>query len=185
MINGGDSDQNSSELHPQVISKYIDAVVGEMFAAYRKEGGDISQFLKTYPSVAVQYDDDRDEKFIETPARLMKVDGAMHSITYRKNRQNPIPVLMSDGLGIYGNLDVSSTMTMAYLEGDKVFFLNLSDAVESLHVRMLVTSESLNDDDDILVPEEMTRSLINDVYSAMIGQIQVPEDRVNDGDDKR
>lgn len=144
------------------------------------------QFVGTYEDVKVEYSEPRDLKYIimpATPIALMK-DNGIEMIAPMQGNATFSPIRGQFELAGYEQY--TGGITRWWLEGNKVYFSNISPVVKGVLVRMIASVDDLKGDQQAPIPAGMEAQVIDIAVNYFKGERLSPQDNnVNNVDDRQ
>ena len=192
---GGD-DTLSGKLHPTIIWKAADIVIGKlieisMFKDKESNGYEINgEFITQFPShdhpepVLVKVDDITGENYSDLPAPLisLKQDRGLVRVSEIKSIENAFAIVGNGSHDVFSILDAHylNSKTEVYVQGNRLIYRNIRTGVEKVLVKMVAGISSLDPNAPIPVPASMEADLI-EMVSALLDEGKVTtQDKSND-----
>jgi hypothetical protein len=186
---GGDA-TISGKLHPTIIHKMADTVIGKlietaMFKDKDSNGYEINgEFISVFKNVKVKYDEDCDEYYSDLPAPLisLKDDRGLVRVSEMKSIDNAFAIVGNGSHDVFAILDAHylNTKTEVYLQGNQIRYRKLRTGVKEVLVKQVAGISSLDADDPIPVPASMEADLV-EMVSALLDEGKVTtQDKYND-----
>jgi len=192
---GGDTTL-SGKLHPTIIWKTADTVIGkliqmEMFKNKDSNGYEINgDFITQYPNennpepISVKTDIITGEKYSVLPAPLisLKDDRGLIRVSELKSVENAFAIVGNGSHDVYSILEAHylNKKTEVYLQGNQIRYRNLRASVDQVLVKMVSGISSLDPDAPIPVPSSMESDLIEMVSNLLQEEKLTIQDKNND-----
>lgn len=186
---GGDSTL-SGKLHPTIIWKTADTVIGKliemsMFKDKDSNGYEINgEFISVFKNVDIKYDEDCDEYYSNLPAPLisLKDDRGLVRVSEMKNIDNAFSIVGNGSHDVFSILDVHylSRKTEVYVQGNEIRYRGLRTAIKKVLIKMVAGISSLDPDAPIPVPASMEADLIEMVSNLLQEEKLTTQDKSND-----
>jgi len=188
---GGDCPQElKGKYHPKILEKHIEIVQNYLIktVAYREaekqnDWGLLDAYTKTYPNVAVNFDEERNEYYCDIPISIVDLpqNRGIRFISDRQNQAVQYIYRDNNSVDIFSNLDIDrvSTKPRWYRESDKVFFSrHLSSLINGVLMKLIPAFSSLEDNDEVSIPSAYAKSIFDLVFQSLMGM--PPEKMSND-----
>ena len=192
---GGD-DTLSGKLHPTIIWKVADTVIGKliesaMFKDKESNGYEINgEFITQYPSqsnpkpITVKIDSITGEKYSDLPAPIisLKNDRGLVRVSEIKSTNNAFAIVGNGSHDVFSILDVHylNQKTEVYLQGNRLIYRNIRTGVEEVLVKIVSGISSLEPDAPIPVPAGLESDLIEMVCLLLQEEKITTQDKSND-----
>ena len=186
---GGDATL-SGKLHPTIIWKMADIVIGKlietaMFKDKDSNGYEINgEFITAFKNVEVKFDEDCDEYYSDLPAPLisLKDDRGLVRVSDMKSQDNAYAIVGNGSHDVYSILEVHylNTKTEVYVQGNQLRYRKIRKGVEKVMVKMVAGISSLDPDEPIPVPASMEADLVEMVSNLLQEEKLTTQDKYND-----
>jgi len=186
---GGDP-SDDTKYNPRMVQKTIGIVYGALIKVNITEGDGINgDFVKAFENIEIKYNSDRDEHYSDLPAKLVSLprDQGLREVTPMQDRTGAFKISPNSSQAIYGKLFAGGFAgeTGLYIEGDKIFYINLKQGQKTVLVKMIADIDSLDEDEQIPVPASKETVLYDMVVAKLQGLKATPEDKYNDSNSKQ
>lgn len=166
-----------SKYHPAVVSKFLGMAYADLlqnlFDNGKKDYMVFDTYTKPFPAI-VEYDAERDERFIRLPAPMIPLtpkQAGIRSLSMYKGQKIGFAFIQSTALPIWEESEAMAIdgTVACYLEGEKIFFRNPNapEVGAKLMVKMVCDFESFEDTDIISVPGGKNEVLFDSMYQFM------------------
>ena len=179
----------SGKIHPTMIWKTADIVIGKMIEAAMFKNQDSNgyeingDFISTY-TADVLNNTERDEKYSKLPAQVisLKNNRGMHRVSELKNKENAFAQTGNGSNDIFSILDVHyvNTKTEFYMEADRIYYRNIGTTVEKVLIKMVAGISNLDPDATIPIPASLEDDFIERVSEILTEARVLPKDKNND-----
>ncbi len=179
----------SGKIHPTMIWKTADIVIGKMIEAAMFKNQDSNgyeingDFISTY-TADVLNNTERDEKYSKLPAQVisLKNNRGMHRVSELKNKENAFAQTGNGSNDIFSILDVHyvNTKTEFYMEADRIYYRNIGTTVEKVLIKMVAGISNLDPDATIPIPASLDDDFIERVSEILTEARVLPQDKNND-----
>ena len=179
----------SGKIHPTMIWKTADIVIGKMIEAAMFKNQDSNgyeingDFISTY-TADVLNNTERDEKYSKLPAQVisLKNNRGMHRVSELKNKENAFAQTGKGSNDIFSILDVHyvNTKTEFYMEADRIYYRNIGTTVEKVLIKMVAGISNLDPDATIPIPASLEDDFIERVSEILTEARVLPQDKNND-----
>ncbi len=179
----------SGKIHPTMIWKTADIVIGKMIEAAMFKNQDSNgyeingDFISTY-TADVLNNTERDEKYSKLPAQVisLKNNRGMHRVSELKNKENAFAQTGNGSNDIFSILDVHyvNTKTEFYMEADRIYYRNIGTTVEKVLIKMVAGISNLDPDATIPIPASLEDDFIERVSEILTEARVLPQDKNND-----
>ena len=179
---GGDCPQElKGKYHPEIISKHITMVLNYLIkdVLYKEilrdnNWGLLDSYVKSFENISILENENRNEKYSILPASVVSLPAnrGVRLVCYMQTQSSPFFYRNNNTSNIYGGLDVEevSQQVRYYVEGNKVYYSNHITATASkVLMKLIVTFDNLEDDDDIEIPSGYGKLLFELVMQSMLG----------------
>lgn len=180
----------SGKLHPTIIHKTADTVIGKlietaMFKDKDSNGYEINgEFITQFPPVDVKTDSITNEKYSDLPAPLisLKYDRGLVRVSDVKDLENAYAIVGNSSHDVFSILDVHylNRKPEVYVQGNQIRYRNIRTSVEKVIIRMVAGISSLDNDAPIPVPASMEADLIQMVSDILQEEKLTTQDKSND-----
>lgn len=187
-LNGGDFNLSSSKVKKQDVYLEMEAAYGYVVQKYINQYGEdvTSEFVSTYPDVLVQKDSQRDKLYSVLPAQLVSLSGGkgVRQVSGVKDEFDVFIPINSGDDGLFYGLEAGplSGKKVYWLEGNKIFYKNISPLWEgeSVMIKMISSIYSLGEDDYIPIPAGVETDFEDNTFSRLVLQRDSKEDKLAD-----
>ena len=192
---GGD-DALSGKLHPTIIWKTAETVIGKliesaMFKDKDSNGYEINgEFITQYPSnknpdpILVKTDSFTDEKYSDLPAPLisLKNDRGLVRVSEIGSVDNAFAIVGNSSHDVFSILDVHyiNSKTEVYVQGNRIVYRNLRTGITQVLIKMLSGISSLDPNDPIPIPASLESDLVEMVSAMLQEEKLTTQDKSND-----
>ena len=183
----------SGKIHPTMIWKTADIVIGKMIEAAMFKNQDSNgyeingDFISTY-TADVLNNTERDEKYSKLPAQVisLKNNRGMHRVSELKNKENAFAQTGNGSNDIFSILDVHyvNTKTEFYMEADRIYYRNIGTSVEKVLIKLVAGISNLDPDATIPIPASLEDDFIERVSEILTEARVLPQDKNNDNNPK-
>lgn len=188
-ISGGIvTDDVRKRYHPEVIAASVDAhleSMASMIVNSPKENDEygLSALAAIIPCVNQQCEGKGGRWYVEIEKPFMNLPNnkGIVSITGVTGHSGKVELVSAYEASDIEDTDASSTMTVGYLIGNKIFIVNGPEGKEvGFRLTIIPKFRELDWDDEVYVPNGKTSELISMVISLMNVQKQTPPEKFND-----
>ncbi len=146
---------------------FVDSVIGECYDAllanaYRQSSASkgtldlamLDSYTKTYPSVAVSYDEDREEYYTPLPVPIITLPDAVgvRFISFTKDQSYQFDPIVNNASSAFSELEVYKTSARPtyYVEGNTVYYNFFGMPVSNVLMKLVPSYFYIDDEDYIL-----------------------------------
>lgn len=181
---GGIPSADNTKFAERNIFKMVDIAYSSLLELAYKEGEkNFGSYVTTHTNIAVKFDEDRDEKFSDLPAKLLSLpnDEGLREVRATQDVKSPFILTNNGNVGIYTGLhaEKGGGIPVCYLEGDKIFYQGLSDNIKKVLIKLVGSIENLNKNKAIPIPADKELQLYDIVVERMTEQKVTKEDNYN------
>lgn len=178
----------SNKIDEREVWVVIDAVIASLVDAdYRaniaRGSYDINgAWIKTFEDVQVKESKSRKEFYIDLPAYLTSLpqDRAIRMITPMEDQSTQYTVINNNSIGVFANLEAGGMERTCYIEGAKVYFPRWSLGLTKVLVKMIPSTDALDEDEMLPMPGTAESMLLEQVYAKFKEQSFIKEKKIND-----
>lgn len=195
-ISGGDAPAEiRGKFHPRVIAIYINMAFNDILIEVLKEANFHRDFSTLDPYVKryvekIKIDSITQKKYVDMPVSVVPMfDAEQYRLVCPPlNEALAFAYLANNSQAMWEILEaaeVDSTPGFS-IEAKKMWFDdNLPVGQEDILMKLLVSFQDLNDDDEVVIPGGKNEILFERVYNFMSGKRTVARDDYNDGNSKQ
>lgn len=179
-----------SKIDPREVYEAIESARNQLMEAFVQKNGSLDgEFITSYSSIPVVCDDTTAQKYSVLPARLISFstyDG-VRLISPMFNQANPFIKVANGFLPTFSGLEASGLggKTGYYLERHsdgsvRAYYINIPHDYQKVLIKMVSSTYSFGEDDNLPVPAEFEQPLAEMVYAFMARQYGAPTDKLSD-----
>lgn len=190
-IKSGGDPTMEGKLHPTIIWKTVDTVFGGLLeqALYKdkdENGYNINgDWISTFKNVPVLTDSDTGQKYSELPEQVISIkqNRGLHRVSEMKSIDNAFTQVANGSNDVFSILEAHylNSKTEYYLEGSKIYYRNMGNAVEKVLIKMIAGISNLDPEAPIPIPAIMEEELVRRVINLLDEEKITPQDKLNDG----
>lgn len=178
-------DSKDRRAHPLSVFLAADTIRGSMIPAFVDEHGEDSLSLFCIEKILpVQYDSVRAKKYIALPFQILGMSGNMGlmQVSLPQEDEGSFVGMKNGMMSVYADLEAGGAAgkTIYWLSGSRIYFNLLNAGVESILVKAVPSMYGIADDDEVPMPLEFNRVVIDGVKQALNPAAFVPQDKTND-----
>ena len=173
--------------HPQSVFLAADTFRGTAIPSYIKAHGDDSISLFCYEAILpVAFDDVRGRYYVQLNFQILGMDDnkGLVQVSLPQEDEGSFIGLKNGMMSVYSGLEAGGAAgrTVYWISGNRIYFNNLSVGAENILVKAIPTIYDLiSDDEQVPMPMEFNRVVIDGVKQALNPAAFIAQDKVNDG----
>lgn len=170
--------------HDEVVEKAI-AMVFNGIVAEISDTTILDQYIKVYPDVEVLFDATYQKKYINIPIALIQTPvggNAIRSISTMLDQRDTFDIIdnhSQKAVFLLPSMAIMQTST-ARIEGSRIYFDKIRDGIDKVLLKVLASFESLDDEDEIVLPAGQDAVIFESVKKILAEQKQTPQAVRND-----
>jgi len=181
---GGIPNADNTKFDERDIFKMTDIAYSSLIAITHQQGEtNFGSYITAYPDIKVEKDDVRNEFFSNLPAKLLTLpnDEGLRKVQPIQDRGVSIIITNNGNEEIYSGLHAGGLggRSACYLEGDKIFYINLSSHITSVLIKQISSIEALDKDKAIPIPADKEQQLFDMIVERLTEQKRTTEDTYN------
>ena len=188
-IKSGGDPSNNSKYDTRNIGVIVDIARNTLIDTELRQYGRISEiFTKAFPNVAVKSDEDRDEQYSDLPSILaaLKKDQGLRQVSPMRDQINVFAIGQSGDRALFNGMEGElSTRTIVLLEGQRIYYENISPKIEKVLIKMIPSIADIDENESIPVPGDKETALISIIKDMFQESKETVEDKYNDANNQQ
>tara|TARA_R110000751_G_scaffold79121_2_gene159562 strand:+ start:9414 stop:10067 length:654 start_codon:yes stop_codon:yes gene_type:complete len=196
-IKGGGDASSEAKFHPTIIYKVAEMARNHLIkTAYNESRSYSSQqgygvgrtyingdFYSTYKNVPIKEDCETNRVYSLLPGRLISLphDRGLRSVSPMQEEENQFNIVEAGSSAVYAGLeaDVMSGPEI-YIEGDRIYYRNLTNTDCKVLIRMVSSINDLKEDEIIPIPADYELQFLELIKASLEEQKIAQQDKHND-----
>tara|TARA_B100000963_G_C22516724_1_gene621020 strand:- start:279 stop:923 length:645 start_codon:yes stop_codon:yes gene_type:complete len=158
-------------------------------SAYVDTSGVIGSFLSVYDNVAINFDANKDLRYIDLPAMPLALpdDKGVYHVSYQRDQRASFVRMPNGSIGLYGNMPSSRLLGKEgyWVEQDRVYFNeNVNPDLGNVLLKLVVVAKDILPNAPFPMPGELESEVVRDVVQLYTVMRNALHDEENDDIDR-
>lgn len=186
---GGGRQGDDTELDERLVQQYVVKAANNYESQdIKKNGNPLGKSLTTFKNIAVQFDSDLNQYYIELPVGYygIELDKGVFQVSAMKDQYLAFSIIRNGEMAIYKNnaAFVEGDYIRCYPEGSRVYFVDdmgvNGRGIDKCLVKLLIIDMATIDPNADFIDPDMELAVVKEVIQLLGVQQRQPIDQVND-----